>query len=239
MNIGKQKTKNKKQKTKNSCSLFSVPCSFNAGLTFIELIVVISIFSVIASVTLFNFSSFSTNITSQNLAQQIALSIKQAQSESISGTRRVLFDPSDQDPEGLPSYGVYFKYDPASASRSEDGSSYIYFADKNGNGLYDPSGSGCDQITGTECLSVITIDTSDRITGVCADMNCTTSNNGAGELTVTFKRPFPTAHIRLNGGSSDEAFSEIRISSIKGISRLVTLNSLGQISVKDTTAITQ
>ena len=50
--------------------------TYNQGLTFIELIVVLSIVSVIAGVILFKFSDFSNNITLQNLSQDIALRIK-------------------------------------------------------------------------------------------------------------------------------------------------------------------
>ena len=56
-----------------------------AGLTSIELVVVFGIFAALASSILFNYRDFSSNITLQNLAQDVALQIRQAQNRSVSG----------------------------------------------------------------------------------------------------------------------------------------------------------
>ena len=63
----------------------------NQGMTFIELIVIISLFGIIASVVLFNSRDFSSNISLQNLSQDIALTIKRAQTTSASGGYNTLF----------------------------------------------------------------------------------------------------------------------------------------------------
>src|SRR5438045_1959211 len=55
------------------------------GVTFLELIVVISIFAIISTTVLLRFSIFSTSVSLQNLAQDIALKIEQAQNASING----------------------------------------------------------------------------------------------------------------------------------------------------------
>ncbi len=51
----------------------------NRGFTLIEFIVIISIFAVMASVALFNFNGFRSNIGLNNLAHDIGLTIRQAQ----------------------------------------------------------------------------------------------------------------------------------------------------------------
>lgn len=49
------------------------------GFTLIEFIVIISIFAVMAAVALFNFKGFRSNVSLNNLAHDIALTIRQAQ----------------------------------------------------------------------------------------------------------------------------------------------------------------
>src|SRR6187551_3624134 len=91
----------------------------NRGMTFIELVVVIGIFATIAGVVLFNFTGFSTNISLNNLAQDIALRIKNAQSEAISGKFAAGFVSPI-----VPSYGVYFDTTTAAGMTG-----FKYFAD--------------------------------------------------------------------------------------------------------------
>ncbi len=203
------------------------------GLTFIELIVVMSIFSIIASVVLFNFSSFSTNITSQNLAQEIALQIKQAQTDSISGTRSMVFERNVDNREGAPTYGVRFNINQANADEL-DAHSMIYFADRNGNGVYDTTGSGCDySVTGTECLAVIRMNTSDTIVGMCADADCDSGAHENTTATILFRRPFPDAKLFVEDDGIPRSRVGITIRSPKGVERLITTTVLGQISVSN------
>jgi prepilin-type N-terminal cleavage/methylation domain-containing protein len=87
------------------------------GFTLIEFIVIISIFAIMASVALFNFSGFRSNVSLNNLAHDIGLVIRQAQvfgwanqSDSLSGNSGVVIDGADT-LSGNPvrfSDGVYF-----------------------------------------------------------------------------------------------------------------------------------
>jgi prepilin-type N-terminal cleavage/methylation domain-containing protein len=207
--------------------------SSQAGLTFIELIVVMSIFSVIASVVLFNFSSFNTNITSQNLAQQIALQIKQAQTESISGTRTMVFDQDEiLNPEGAPTYGVKFDIDTIDDGTELDSKSMVYFADRNGDGEYNHPGSGCDfNTTGTECLAKIQINTGDSIVGICADADCDAGNYNDMQATILFRRPFPEARLYIGSDLTPRSKIGIKVRSSKGAERVIMTTILGQVSV--------
>ena len=224
----------KKIKTHNGF-LYSSPRTFSAGLTFIELIVVISIFSIMASIVLFNFNTFNTSLTSQNLAQEIALQIKKAQSDSISGKSRVQFlqDPITN-PDKAPTYGVYFNIDPSN-TMEVDGSSFVSFADINADHLYTKYGSGCSySTTSTECMSLNSINSSDRIIGLCVDVGCKEHFFvPINDLTITFKRPFPDATIRTSIDNINHSMAGVLVQSARGAVRFITVNTLGEISVYD------
>src|SRR3989338_5082429 len=93
-------------------------CRRQAGFTFIELVMVLTLFGILSGIVLFNFNSFSSSISLQNFAQDIALQVKQAQSNSISGKASFSFLPPN-----VPSYGVYFDI--------TKNSEFIIFADYN------------------------------------------------------------------------------------------------------------
>jgi len=93
----------------------------NKGMTYVELIVVLSIFSVLSAVSMFNYGKFQAKIDIKNLASDIALKIVEAQKSSIGGLL-----PPNADPDWKPSYGVYF-------NRIANNKSFIYFADASGD----------------------------------------------------------------------------------------------------------
>ena len=57
----------------------------NKGMTYVELIVVLSIAGIIASISLFNYKDFQDRVDMKNLASDIASKIVEAQKNSISG----------------------------------------------------------------------------------------------------------------------------------------------------------
>jgi prepilin-type N-terminal cleavage/methylation domain-containing protein len=76
-----------------------------SGVTLIELIVVVAIFALVASVLLFNFSDFSTNVSIRNLSQEIALSIRKAQTYATSVQS---IDAANTSTTTYPAYGITF-----------------------------------------------------------------------------------------------------------------------------------
>lgn len=88
------------------------------GFTLIEFIVIISIFAIMASIALFNYNGFRSNVALNNLAHDIGLTIRQAQvfgwanqSENMSGGTGVVLDPLGDALSASPvrfSDGVYF-----------------------------------------------------------------------------------------------------------------------------------
>ncbi len=195
---------------------------FKRGFTLVELIVVISIFSILAGVTLFNFSGFNSNVTLQNLANQIALQIKTAQTNAISGKL-----PSSFLPPSKPSFGVYFDI-----SGGQNRDKFIYFADISNQGyLSNGFNSVCGGASGNECLSQITIQSGDLINKICVNGGTDCGNQ---ILNITFKRPFPDASFyygnSLNNSISD---AEIEIISKKGQMKTIIVRSTGQIEIKN------
>jgi prepilin-type N-terminal cleavage/methylation domain-containing protein len=84
------------------------------GFTLIEFVVIISIFAIMATVALFNFSGFRSNVALNNLSHDIALTLRQAQVFGWAG-QTVSLDAS-----GNPTRyadGVYFKFDGASYAK--------------------------------------------------------------------------------------------------------------------------
>ena len=84
------------------------------GFTLIELVTVIAIMGAMTSIVLFNFRSFSIKLEFDNLSQDIALRIVQAQKAAMTGVQNVAFTGLGHDIK--PAYGVYFSAAPASTS---------------------------------------------------------------------------------------------------------------------------
>lgn len=88
-----------------------------SGFTIIELVVIITIFAIMSSIMLFNFTGFNKNIERNNLAQDIGLLIRKAQSYGT--TSSTLGAGTLSDTNTLPSrYGLLFDYDANAATIS-------------------------------------------------------------------------------------------------------------------------
>lgn len=148
-----------------------------AGMTYVELIVVLSIFSVMSSVVLFNYSKFQETVNIKVLANDIALKIVEAQKYSIAGTWNV-----DASVNWKPSYGIHLDI--------SNNKNIIYFTDLDNNAYYEDI--GC---TG-ECLSQSSITNGNYISelGLVGEGCPLTLNN----LNIVFKRPDSSAIITSN-----------------------------------------
>lgn len=216
---------------------------FIKGTTFIELIVVISIFALISTVVLFNFGDFSTSLSLQNISHDIALRIAQAQREAVSGKYNPLLLQYTLPQDFAPRYGVYFASTASSSpdfNKPNSGKEFIYFTDlpDTGSGSYEYGRYDPDQTSGqlsttcstqtTECLDRTFITTGDTITSITVDGTVTP------DVTILFKRPFPDAMIHTNSSGPSVNYSNavIEITSAKGLTKHVIINSLGQIRVE-------
>ena len=124
-------------------------------MTYIELIVVLSIFAVMSSIGLLNYKAFQAKVDIKNLANEIALKFVQAQKEATSGKLPVFSYPA-VDP-WKPSYGLYF--DP-----TDTDTSFIYFVDLDNGGDFDAPFNICPNINASiDCIEIITITKGNRI----------------------------------------------------------------------------
>lgn len=193
------------------------------GFTFIEIITVISIFSVLAGIVLFNFSDFTDNINIQNLIQDVALEFNLAQHSALSGS--IPTDPNKQFLSGqAPMYGIYFN--------QMDPSKFIYFLAPTGNPNFNYTGNpfaSCSQ--NNQCLDVINMN-GGNVNSIYIDNGLGESLCTSCEISITFKRPFPDAMIYANGLPVASS-ARIQISSNNGnFSKSIRIRTTGQISVE-------
>ncbi|MEN9582650.1 MAG: hypothetical protein RL641_604 [Candidatus Parcubacteria bacterium] len=221
----------------------------NRGVTFIELVVVISIFSIIAGTLLVNFSRFGRNITLQNLAQDMALQINAAQKEAISGrTNDALSTCNRNSDDCAPRYGIYVT---AKSSQyvnllmqsfgGTDGKSLLRYFDyaqpnvRPVNEMLD-YGNPCGSGVATECLDNISLGQGNFISAICvgSGMECDTDLTNTSGVHITFKRPFPDAIIKNDNG---DRFNYVRITisspNTEDTSpKDIVVTSLGRISIE-------
>jgi prepilin-type N-terminal cleavage/methylation domain-containing protein len=199
------------------------------GFTIIELIVVIFIFGVISSLVIFNYGAFKSDVSVENLAQDVALTIRRAQVYAVStkGTDAI-----------FPSYGIHFTV-PGVVSLTGTERAFVLFADVPPPGPkvptdreYTPS-TNCDSTVGygDECTEIIEITSSDKIVALCADGVCPT---GGASLDIVFTRPNTEAEFCFKTSStcSYPSYVTIKLQSINGTEKLVNVWNTGQINVQ-------
>jgi prepilin-type N-terminal cleavage/methylation domain-containing protein len=200
----------------------------NKGMSYVELIVVLSIFSVISSVAIYNYGDFQDRVDIKNLGSDIALKIVEAQKSALNG---VLPVSSNQVSGWKPSYGVYFNMTPDDGNNPNpgDNKSFIYFVDLNQDGILD--NPDCLMSNG-ECLDKITITKGNYIDKIeeCPDDN--TCGGLAIPLSITFKRPDSSAvFMGPSGLLTGFAYIRITIKSPKGATTLIKIYPSGRIQI--------
>ena len=215
----------------------SLTCGTTKGFTLAELLVSIGIMIVITSTVLFNQSSYTSAISLTNLANDISLTIRQAQIYGVS-VKQLQAGSNDFSS----AYGVEFN---TSSTGDPTGGSYIFFADRgvSKNGYYDGTWD-CPVGGASECLQKIMTTSGNTISQLCilrTNDNGVCSGNPAmlvNMIAITFLRPSNTANIVFfnNGGQvpnpSNIQGAQITVSSPTGLTHSVVVYTTGQISVK-------
>lgn len=204
------------------------------GVTLVEMIVVVAIFAVVASILFFKYSDFNTSVSVRNLSQEVALTVRKAQTyatsvRSLNGVSAV----SDQ----FPAYGVSFSPDAPGATYAPSYKQFTVFADMvNGadiNRYYD-RGSDCGNPSiNNECVELYSINTSDKVVQLCTDYPVSDTCISSGTVNVIFRRPAPDAEICIVSGSqctTTVSYVKVVLESIKGTQKTVTIWNTGQIS---------
>jgi len=206
---------------------------YNSGTTLIELLVVIFIFMIITGITIFNYGKFNSSLSIQNLADDIALTVRRAQGYAI-GVR-------GYGNSFVQGYGVHFTTNPLNVGQEYKGSnkSFILFADMSNYNKYDQNTGNCGAPTpNNECIEILSILSADKIESI-------TLNNGtvvpdSGSVDIMFKRPNPEPTFCYRSDSSNNSCVGVDISSIKikisnisnsEVFKFITISNNGQISV--------
>lgn len=175
------------------------------GFTLAEMVVVIGIIAIVSGVVLANNNKFGGQVLLQNLAYDIALSIRQAQVYGIAVQR---FNN-----EYASAYGMHF-----SVSSPDI---YVLFADVTTvNGVYDGSSERVQSSTIANRYTISAL----RINGC--------SGTAVSNLDIVFKRPDPDAYISAPPLSGLQESACITVSSPQGGTKNVIVEVNGQISVQ-------
>lgn len=193
--------------------------SSSAGFTMIELLVSLSIMVIIVTLILVNYRKFDGTVVLTNLAYDMSLSVRKAQTYGIS----VKGQKTGSDQTFSYPYGITF----SSASTT----TYTLFADTNvngngtfGNGLYD----------GGEGVETYTLRGSYRITNLCTVDANNNETCGLSNIDITFLRPNPDAKIITNRTTQTTNAAKIKIgtSQDSSVTRTILIRTTGQISVQ-------
>lgn len=194
-----------------------------AGFMIIELLISVLIMSAMSTVVLSANSNMSARLQTDNLAHQIALSIREAQTRALSATAPMGTDDASQ----IPGYGVYI-------NMTENNRVEVFSDTRLTNVAYYPTLS--ESVGTTKAFG----------SGFVIDrLSAVSSNSGEsaaefGGASIYFHRPRPDAQIFYSSSRNDETPSalnpasqvSIRVQSSKWYSKTIKVTSTGQISVQ-------
>ncbi len=212
--------------------------SRSGGFTLLEIAFVIAIFAVMASIVLFRFRDFGTQATLDNLAQDVALHIVEAQKAAIAGSGNINITAL-----GItPNYGVYFTPSTAPTGANKK---FTLFTDTSSTSARTYNGDACTSTptAGRQCVSETSITTGDYVSAVCY-------NTGSGSLAypclttgsahISFTRPFPDATMKVCTSVAPctsaptiakSVYIEITSGANASLKRTIVVTALGQVRV--------
>lgn len=185
---------------------------WRAGFTLIELLVTTSIFVVITGIVLVKNSSFNSSVRLTNLAYEVALKVREAQTYGVSvrefgvGTSRFNIG-----------YGVSFQ--------DTNKTSFVFFADEDKDRMYDGGSELVDSLLMVGGNTIVRF-CATPISGaeVCSD------DGYIDELRILFERPKPEAIIITDIASAYKS-AKIVLGSSDSHERTIVVDATGQISV--------
>jgi len=194
---------------------------WQAGMTYVELIVVLSIFSVMSTVTLFNYNKFQAKVDIKNLANDIALKIIEAQKSALSGK----LPTQPYGANWRPSYGIYFNL-----SSPGNNKTFVYFTDLDSSGDTDPL--FCPTPGSAECVEKINITKNNYISGITAYYQDGTPTPPLTNLSVAFTRPNSGAIIKSTYAfTSAVYYIQITVTSPSGTSANIKIFASGRAQI--------
>lgn len=199
-----------------------------AGFTLTELLVSMGIAVSILTVVIVNQSTYIDGASLRNLADNISLSLSQAQIYST-GVKEVYTGSN----EFTAAYGMEFNI-----TSSGNNNSYIFFADRGAkNRIYD-NGWACPIGGASECLEKTVISNGNVISQLCHIPTSGPEDCTIGRIDITFQRPDTNAIIvffNMGGGQvnfSNTRGARIQVRSPAGKYNSIIVYNTGQISVQ-------
>ena len=180
----------------------------NSGFIITELLVAIGIVLTILTVIISNQATYTDGIALSNLADDISLTISQAQSYGA-GVRETA--PGSLDFSRA--YGLSFNL--------SSNKTYIYFIDLDGDKIYD---SG-------EILSQTEISRGNYISDICAVLPGNISECGIGQVDISFTRPKTEPKLIFSASWPTAIGAKLVLKSPTGDTKSVTVYNTGQITV--------
>jgi len=190
-----------------------------SGFTIVELLVSIGIFAMMTALLLAKYGNFNQGVILTNLAYDVALTIRNAQSYglNVKSATRVTNDFSKP-------YGVRLSCDATTTTipaNGVDNTYFIFYSDTDGSGTYS---------TGDGVIST-TFYTRGARTGSIYETSDPGTCGASKYVDIVFKRPDPNAIIKVNGGPTALSNIYITVKALDGSTRKILVNSNGQISV--------
>lgn len=191
--------------------------------------VVISIFLVITATAIFNYGTFNSNVSLQNLTDDVALSIRKAQGFAI-GARAVGDNFRN-------SYGMHFSVDKnPSGSLSGSNESFLMFSVPTSDPKkYTDNGDVCGNGS-NQCIELFNITSADNI----KELRIDGVSKVAGSVDIVFTRPNTRAAFcyRASMGNSCDSASRVDIVISNGQigdkerTKIISIQNTGQISIQ-------
>lgn len=199
---------------------------FQTGLSLIEMLIVVSIMSMIALVAIFSYNAYRKNLAVESAVQELSIAIRQAQTYSLS-----VKETGSSSGQFNMRYGIWIDRNLPSM--------YYIFADKDGDNTCE-YGAGSSCATGDEVIETVTLRDGVVVDDLCfadynAGWNCSAGGNFSS-MAILFRRPRTDATLYLFnlsknivGGAKNRA--QIRLRMAERTSS-VTVDSVGTISVQ-------
>ena len=182
--------------------------------------------------SLFNFRGFTQRIRLENLAQQIALTIREAQ---VLGSTRTALDAAPAD-LGFSGYvGVYIPYDAGDGfgygmlpDNTALQNAFAVFRDINNSHEMDDESGAEDEIA-----DILKLDEGDTIAAITAGEDASSQSAVTSDFYVLFKRPSLNAVMYSidDGFTNPYLYTTIVVSAASGEQRSIIITAGGQISV--------
>jgi prepilin-type N-terminal cleavage/methylation domain-containing protein len=182
------------------------------GFTLVELVISIGIFAMMTALLLAKYGNFNQGILLTNLAYDVALTIRNAQSYGLNVKSAVRNDNLFSYP-----YGVHFDI---------NSTTFTFFNDFNdddhpSNYIYDNG----------EAISTSQMKRGVKISALCVGTGPSDCGINPSSLDVAFKRPNPDAIIKGDGVTY--SYAEVTLLGTDGSTRKVVVRSTGQIAVQN------